>query len=185
MPIFYETKNIDREKYTKLIRRTIILNGYDGTNLSGQRAWLRFQESWTVWIIPVTEQEEYKKFYGHLNVETSDGIAWGVTGQKVVYMFVNDSKNSFIIRQNMMPLGHELLHAIYQDEIGTSHIQRIYDSPEGRAGSRGAGATVIVHDNWYGTKKRIRLWIRWGIGWLPITIPYIPVKEAKETYGLI
>jgi len=182
MPIFFHTKNIDQAKYIKLIRRTIFLNGNDGTNLSGMRAWTNFIENWTLTIIPVEKQEEYKRFYEHLDVETSDGIAWGVTGLRVIYMFVNDSKNSFIIRQNMMPLAHELLHAIYQDAVGTSHLTRIYDAPEGRAGGRGAGATVIVHDNWYGSKKRIRLWIRWGIGWLPITIPYIPVKKAKELY---
>jgi|FLOH01.1.fsa_nt_gi hypothetical protein len=41
MPIFFETKNIDRQKYTKIIRRAFILNGDDGTNLSGQEAWHR------------------------------------------------------------------------------------------------------------------------------------------------
>lgn len=184
MPIIFQTKNIDQEKYLKIIRRIIILNGHNGDNLSGQIAWLRFQESWTLHIIPVEEQEDYKRFYQHLNVETSDGIAWGVTGQKVIYMFINDSANSFIIRQNIMPLAHELLHALYQDEVGTGHIQRKYDAPEGRAGSSGAGATVIVHDNWYGTKKTIKIWIRWGIIWLPITIPYIPVKQARELYNL-
>lgn len=185
MPIIFETEKIDREKYLKLIRRFIMINGDNGRHLSGYHAWENFKDNWTLHIIPVEKQDEYKRFYEHLNVETSDGIAWGVTGLKVIYMFINDSKNSFIIRQNMMPLGHELLHAIYQDAVGTSHITRKYDAPEGRAGTRGAGATVIVHDNWYGTKETIRIWIRWGIGWLPITIPYIPVREAKETYGLL
>ena len=184
MPINFSTKNIDQDTYTKIIRRIIILNGNKGEGLSGYQAWVRFNRDWHLNIIPVTEQEEYKKYYNHLNVETSNGIALGVTGQKVIYMFVNDSKNSFIIRQNIMPLGHELLHALYQDEVGTQHIMRKYDAPEGKAGGYGARATVIVHDNWYGTKKTIRIWIRWGIIWLPITIPYIPVKEAKEIYNI-
>lgn len=184
MPIIYKTKNIDQEKYTKLIRRTIILNGDSGNERSGLTAWENFIDNWTLTIIPVTEQEDYRKFYQHLNVETSDGIAWGVTGQKVIYMFVNDMKNTFIIRQNMMPLGHELLHALYQDAVGTGHITRKYDSPEGRKGTSGAVATVIVHDTWYGSKSTLKIWIKWGIIWLPITIPYIPIKKAKELYGL-
>ena len=99
-------------------------------------------------------------------------------------MFVNDSKNPFILRSNIMPLAHELLHAVYQDGIGTHHITRKYDAPEGRAGTRGAAATVIVHDNWYGSKKTIKFWIRHMFIWLPITIPYIPIKQAKEEYSI-
>jgi hypothetical protein len=83
-----------------------------------------------------------------------------------------------------MPLAHELLHAIYQDGVGTYHITRKYDSPEGRAGTRGAAATVIVHDNWYGNKETIKFWIRWKMIYLPITIPFIPIKKAKELYNI-
>tara|TARA_R110002020_G_scaffold278160_1_gene493610 strand:- start:776 stop:1330 length:555 start_codon:yes stop_codon:yes gene_type:complete len=182
--IVFKTKNIDKEKYKDIIQRTIILNGDDGTPLSGYRAWQNFDQTWTLMIIPVTEQEEYKRYYGHLQVEVSDGIAWGVTGQKVIYMFINDSANSFIIRQNVMPLAHELLHALYIDAVGTQHIVRRYNAPEGKAGTSGSRATVIVHDNWYGSKETIKIWIRWGFIWMPITIPYIPIKKAKEIYDI-
>ena len=124
--IVFKTKNIDKEKYKDIIQRTIILNGDDGTPLSGYRAWQNFDQTWTLMIIPVTEQEEYKRYYGHLQVEVSDGIAWGVTGQKVIYMFINDSANSFIIRQNVMPIAHELLHALYQGcSWNTAYSQEI------------------------------------------------------------
>ena len=182
--IVFKTKNIDKEKYKDIIQRTIILNGDDGTPLSGYRAWQNFDQTWVLMIIPVTEQEEYKRYYGHLQVEVSDGIAWGVTGQKVIYMFINDSANSFIIRQNVMPLAHELLHALYIDAVGTQHIVRRYNAPEGKAGTSGSRATVIVHDNWYGSKETIKIWIRWGFIWMPITIPYIPIKKAKEIYDI-
>lgn len=184
MPIIFKTKNIDKVRMTKIIRRAVMLNGDTGETLSGYKNWLNFYETWTLWIIPVTEQEDYKRFYQHLNIETSDGIAWGVTGQKVIYMFINDIKNEFILRQNIPPLVHELLHALYIDNVGTNHITRRYDSPEGRAGTRGSSATVIVHDNWYGSKETIRIWERWGIVWIPITFPYIPIKKAKEIYKL-
>ena len=182
--IVFKTKNIDEKKYRDIIQRTIMINGHDGTNNSGYKAWQNFDQTWVLMIIPVTEQEEYKRYYSHLRVEVSDGIAWGVTGQKVIYMFVNDSANSFIIRQNVMPLAHELLHAIYQDAVGTQHIVRRYNAPEGNRGTSGSRATVIVHDNWYGSKETIKIWIRWGLIWMPITIPYIPIKKAKEIYGI-
>ena len=182
--INYFTKNIDEKKYNDIIQRIIMINGHDGTSNPGYKAWKNFEDNWELNIIPVTDQEDFKVYYKHLNIETSDKIAWGVTGVKVIYMFVNDVKNTFIIRQNIMPLGHELLHAIYQDAVGTFHITRAYDSPEGRANSRAAAATVIVHDNWYGSKETIKIWIRWGLIWLPITIPFIPVKVAKEIYAI-
>ena len=182
--IVFKTKNIDEKKYRDIIQRTIILNGDDGTPLSGYRAWQNFDQTWTLMIIPVTEQADYERYYGHLRIETSSGISWGVTGQKVIYMFVNDSANSFIIRQNIMPLAHELLHALYIDAVGTQHIVRRYNAPEGKAGTSGARATVIVHDNWYGSKETIKIWIRWGFIWMPITIPYIPIKKAKEIYDI-
>lgn len=184
MTITFFTKNIDEKTYTDIIERTIMLNGHDGNHKSSYEALERFRKDWQLNIIPVTDQEDFKAFYNHLDIEVSDGIAWGVTGSKVIFMFVNDSKNPFILRQNVMPLAHELLHAIYQDGVGTYHITRKYDSPEGRAGTRGAAATVIVHDNWYGNKETIKFWIRWKMIYLPITIPFIPIKKAKELYNI-
>lgn len=180
--INFFTKNINEKTYRDIVCRTIMLNGHDGRSKSSFEVWKNFEDNWELNIIPVTEQEEFKKYYGHLDVETSDGIAWGVTGSKVIYMFVNDSKNPFILRSNVMPLAHELLHAVYQDRVGTFHITRKFDSPEGKAGTKGAAATVIVHDNWYGNKKTIKFWIRHSFMWLPITIPFIPVKQAKKDY---
>ena len=89
-----------------------------------------------------------------------------------------------MIRQNIRPLAHERLHALYIDAVGTEHIVRRYNAPEGKAGTSGSRATVIVHDNWYGSKETIRIWIRWGFIWMPITIPYIPIKKAKEIYNI-
>ena len=184
--IVFKTKNINEERYIDIIRRTIILNGDDGTHLSGYRAWKNFEENWELNIMPLENNtdEKYKSYFDHLEVKTGEGIPWGITGQKVIYMFVNDSKNPFILRSNIMPLAHELLHALYQDQIGTHHITRKYDAPEGKAGTKGSAQSVIVHDNWYGIKTKLKFWIRWGLIWMPITIPYIPIKKAKEIYNI-
>ncbi|NIU00409.1 MAG: hypothetical protein GWN01_05555 [Nitrosopumilaceae archaeon] len=185
MTIIWKTKKINIQAYYKIIRRTFIFNADRGFPGTGYAAWKQFKREWKVYIIPVDQAEKYKEFYGHLNVETSDGIAWGVTGQRVIYMFVVDSRNPFTTRSNAMPIAHELLHAVYQQEVGTFHVTRKYDAPEGRKGTRGAAATVIVHDNWYGSKETMRFWIAWGIPpWLPITIPYIPIEKAKQLYAI-
>jgi len=182
--INFHTKNIDQKTYTKIIRNIIMFNGDNGRSSSGWNAWHNFKDTWELNIIPVSNQANYIEFTKHLNVETSSGMAWGVTGKKVIYMFVVDSKNPFTLRSNVMPLAHELLHALYQDHVGTFHITRKYNAPEGRAGGRGAAASVIVHDNWYGSKKTMKFWVRYGVIWLPITIPYIPIKQAKEDYPI-
>ena len=137
-------------------------------------------------IIPLTDSTDikYKSYFKHVEVKTGEGIPWGVTGKKIINMFVNDTRNPFILRSNIMPLAHELLHALYQDQVGTYHITRKYDAPEGKAGTRGAAQTVIVHDNWYGTKETTKFWIRYGMIWLPITIPYYPIKQAKKDYAI-
>ena len=178
MTVEWHTKNINIQNYYKIIRRTIIFN-------SNYAYWKKFKEEWTVHVLPVEDSLSYRHFFNHLNIETSTGMAWGVTGMKEMWLFVVDSRNPFTIRSNTMPIAHELLHAIYQDNVGTFHITRLYNgSPEGGLGTKGAVATVIVHDNWYGSKERFRFWISWGIGWLPITIPYIPLWKAKEMYPI-
>ena len=161
-----------------------MFNADDGTNMSGWKYWKKFKEEWTVNIIPVDEAGDYSQFYAHLDIEASDGMAWGITGQKEIVLFVIDSQNPFTMMSNAMPIAHELLHAIYQDKVGTSHITRLYDAPEGKKGTKGPASTVIVHDVYYGSKTRLKFWIGWTIGWIPIYIPFLQVKTARKLYDL-
>ena len=115
----------------------------------------------------------------------SEGIAWGITGDHEMVLFVVDSRNPFTIRSNAMMISHELLHAIYIDNIGTFHIKRFYDAPDGDEGTRAPAGTVIVHDNWYGSRKTFRFWISYVFGWLPITISYIPITSFIILYKFI
>ncbi len=180
MPIIWKTKKINIQNYYKIIRRTIIFN-------SSYSYWKLFKKEWKVTVIPVDQAGEYSQFYQHLagNVERfSEGIAWGITGMKEMVLFVVDSRNPFIIRSNAMPISHELLHAIYIDNVGTFHIKRFYDAPDGNEGDRAPASTVIVHDNWYGSRKTFKFWIGWGVGWLPITISYIPLHIARKIYSI-
>ena len=184
--INFYTKKIDETAYTKIIRNTIMFNSDDGTPMSGYRAWKHFKDDWELNILPLknSTDDKYKSYFNHLEVKTGEGIPWGITGKKTIHVFVNDTKNPFVLRSNVMPLAHELLHALYQDQVGTHHIIRKYDAPEGKAGNSGAAASVIVHDNWYGTKETMKFWISWKFIWMPITIPYIPIKKAKEIYNI-
>jgi len=180
MTIIWRTKKININNYYKIIRRTIIFN-------SDYNYWKKFKKEWTVYVIPVDKAGEYNQFYAHLlgGVEKfSEGIAWGITGDHEIVLFIVDSRNPFIIRSNAMPIAHELLHAIYQDNVGTFHITRLYDSPDGNVGTKGPAATVIVHDITYGKKSMITFWISWAFSWLPIKIYYYPVKQAKMDYPI-
>ena len=178
MPIIWKTKNINIQDYYKIMRRIIIFN-------SDYNYWKSFKYNWKVTVIPTDEAGEYSRFYSHLtNIEVSDGIAWGITGDHEMVLFVVDSNNPFITRSNAMPISHELLHAIYIDNVGTFHIERKFDSPEGRAGTKASAGTVIVHDNWYGRKMTERFWISYGLGWLPITYSYMPLFVAKQLYPI-
>lgn len=186
MPINWYTKKINIQTNYKIIRRTIVLNANDGTHLSGYRYWQKFKKEWTVNIIPVEDSEKYREFFAHLKIEKFSEMAWGITGQKVIWWFVTDSRDFRIMMQNVPPGAHEFgLHAILQDLVGTFHITRKYDNPEGRMGTRGPAATVIAHDIWYGSKKRLKLWIFYGIPpWVPITIPHLDLPQVKKEYGL-
>lgn len=184
MTVTWHTKNINIQNYYKIIQRAIMLNADNGTHQSGRRAWIDFKKNVNLHVMPVDRMDEYKHMFAHLNVETAEGIAWGFTGLNEVYMFINDSRNNFLFRSNIMPFVHELLHVIYQRNVGTFHVTRHYDAPDGKAGTRSPASTAIVHDNWYGTKKTIRVWLAWGVGWLPVNFPYIPIKEAKKLYPI-
>jgi len=178
MSIIWHTKKINVQNYYKIIRRTVIFN-------SSHAYWNQFKKDWTVHVFPADDIDKYKHFFAHIpNINVSRNMAWGITGQKEMFLFINDSRNPFIIRSNTMPIGHELLHAIYQDNVGTFHIKRHYDAPDGNAGSRAPAATVIVHDNWYGTNVTLTYWISWGLGWIPLKTPYIPLKVAKQIYPI-
>ena len=57
--IHYFTKNIDEKKYNDIIQRTIMINGNDGTNNSGYKAWQNFEENWTLNIILIKKISRY------------------------------------------------------------------------------------------------------------------------------
>ena len=174
------TEKISIHRYYDVLQRCVMLN-------SSYAAWKRLKDKFTIYVIPLDKADEYKKFYEHLKLEGAGGMAWGITGKNVLYWFVTDSRNPFIFRQNMGPGFHEVLHALYQNEVGTSHVTyRTRGNPIGAPnmfGKKGPAATVIVHDNWYGSKKKIIVWFHNG-GWIPMRMPYIPIKKAKEMYDI-
>jgi hypothetical protein len=186
MVTHYHTKKINTKVWDQIIQNIIMFNGDNGEHLSGYKMWKKIEKDWEINIIPLTEANapEYESYFASMELNTNTGIPWGVTGKKTVTVFVTDTRNPFVLRQNVMPLAHELLHAVYQEGVGTYHVPRKYDAPEAKAGSRGAAATVIVHDNWYGTKETIKFWVRYLAMWVPITIPYIPIKQAKQDYPI-
>lgn len=178
MTVIWKTQKINIQNYYKILRRTVIIT-------NGRAYWQKFKKEWTINVIPVTESEKYKDHFKHLNIEKISLMAWGVTGKNVLWWFVTDSRNFRTMMQNVPPGMHEVLHAICQDEVGTSHVTRKYDAPEGKKGTKGPAATVLVHDVWYGSKRRLKMWIFYGIPpWIPLTIPLLILKQAKIDYNL-
>lgn len=188
MPIEWFTEKLNIQQYYKIIRRIVIFNAdkFEGADnhMSGYQYWEQFKNNWKVKVIPVEKAKEYERFYGHLNIEASDGITWGITGYKEMFLFVHDSRDPRKVMESAMTTGHELLHAIYIDNIGTYHVTRKYDAPDGKARTKAPASTVIVHDNWYGTKITQRFWVLNGVVYIPITYPYIPIWRAKEQYAI-
>ncbi len=184
MPIDWYTKNINIQDYYKAFRRIVMFNGHDSTHLSGKLMWDLITSKWRIRVFSAADSAKFAKYYEHLNIEPSTGMAWGVTGLREMALFLVDSRNPRIMMQNIMPCGHELNHAIMQEAVGTTHIMRKFDTPDGKAGTKGPAATVVVHDNWYGSKIMRRFWIWKGFMWVRITYPYIPVWQAKQKYNL-
>ena len=188
MTFEWKTKKINIQRYYKVIRRCIILNGYDGTPGSGYREWQNFKQRVKILVVPVSETEKYKDMYKHLNIEKVGAIAWGVSGKDMFIWFVIDSRNPRVFMQNVGPGFHECLHVMYERVIGTTHIKYKYDIyidgvRQYKRGDMGPAATVVVHDNWYGMRASIRIWFLHSI-WVPTVMPYIPVKIIKQTYGI-
>lgn len=201
MTLKFTTKKINQKQYYNAIRKCVMLNAadrikvtdgmgktyviQDKNGLTPHEVWQMFKDTVTTHIMPVSETDKFKHMFKHLNIESNGKMAWGVTGKNEWYWFVTDSRNPRIFMQNLGPGFHECLHMMYQMIIGTRHIGYIYsDSPEvKRLPQSGPAATVIVHDNWYGSKKKIRVWFFVGI-WVPVMMPYIPIENARSLYML-
>lgn len=193
MPIdMTRIKNANKQDLYKVIRRTVLLNAKDDKkgSMSTYEFWQWFKKNVQVTIIPVKDAWKYSEFFSHLKLgdRTSTGMPWGKAGKNEIIWAINDNYNplGFYIRQNVPPGVHEILHIIYAKAIGTKHIE--YQRPEPpevkRLPKKGPAATVIVHDNWYGYKTKVKMWISWGVMYLPLSIPYIPIKIARKMYKL-
>ena len=61
MTIIFKTEKISQHRYYDVLQRCVMLNG-------GYAAWKRFKEKFTVYVVPLSKAEEYKKFYKHLKL---------------------------------------------------------------------------------------------------------------------
>ena len=84
-----------------------------------------FLDRWNIRIYPLDKTDP--RFYEHL--KTTDGvkinshIPSGVTGLRVMTLFVHDSMNNRKMMENARVIGHELAHAILLDRYGTKDKQ--------------------------------------------------------------
>lgn len=201
MTLIFTTKKINIHRYYEAVKRCIMLNAADRTRrkgrfgrtilkkrrgaLSSHEVWSLFKREVTTHILPLSEMGKYTDMFKHLNIDPNGKMAWGFTGKNEWYWFVTDSRDPRIFMQNLGPGFHECLHMMYQLVVGTGHIdyKRIEPPEVGRLPQSGPAATVIVHDNWYGFKTKVRVWFWVGI-FVPVAMPYIPIEKAREMYSL-
>ena len=197
MTLVFKTKKINVKQYYNAVRKCVMLNAADrvkaGKKYSVRKSVLSPYEVWQVFkkevktvILPVEMMDEYSHMFKHLEVDPKSRVAWGFTGSKEWYWFVHDSRNPMIFMQNLGPGFHEVLHMMYQLVVGTKHVEYKSTAPPEvrRAGQSGALATVVVHDNWYGDKTKVRAWFAVGIVLVPVPMPYIPIEKARTVYGI-
>lgn len=140
MEISFETKNLDKSLYQKMILHYI----YEHYNYTDYDR-LRKQDEWKITLKPVTAFDN--SFYNGSNTDTLDySIPHGVTGLGDVTCYLTDSENPLVRLQNMSVICHELAHMIlmiyYPDRI----TKQRYDDFYGKTGTDRKFFSSEVHD---------------------------------------
>lgn len=168
MPIIFETNNIQEDRYKVLIERQTYVNlGIDRGR--------QFIREWNIVLYPLEASVDFAHYFDHVEGETNLGIAWGFTAPKEgkggdIYCFIEDKSDVFRIRSNFTKISHELGHGILYALKSRSRCIRKYDDPGAKAGTEAPCYVTQVHDQFYGTKKFRKYWIRYGVIWLPVSM---------------
>ena len=147
MNIVFQTKNID----TKLYERAIL--GYI-TGHFYHADYDKFVEMnrWTITIKPVEDapRSDLEGGTGTLNF----GIPHGVTGQRVVTIYVNDKAGDMFFLQNFRTISHELAHMVLMIFYPKHRSRRRHPDFWAEAGDEANFYTTEVHDREFEGKIR-------------------------------
>jgi len=140
MEILFETKNLDKKLYQKMILHYI----YEHYHYKDYTR-LREQDKWKIVIKPVTMFDN--SFYHGSNTDTLDySIPHGVTGLGDITCYLTDSENPLVRLQNMSVICHELAHMILMIYYPDMVTKQRYDDFYGKTGTDRKFFSSEVHD---------------------------------------
>ena len=161
MPIEFATTKLSKRVYSRLIRRIVWeLYRYDTSKMR------EFMKHWDIKVIDSLSADT--RFFEHVNTtdgqKINPGIPSGVTGDHVMFLYVNDEKGELYIRQNGKVIAHELCHAVLLCKEGT----------------KSGGWVKWVHDA--DSRKdffTIKFWYMWPL-WFKTYITVIDVRDLLD-----
>lgn len=147
--IIFHTENLNKRLYRGMINNILI-------NLGTQSVY-RWLTKWDIHIHPLREFpadhfEGYKTADGK---EINFDMAWGITGQRRMDLYLEDIDNQYMALQNSTVVQHEICHAKLQ---GTDHfVDGVHDNVE----------NTFPISFWY--------WDKWR--WRKMTILVIDIRQ--------
>ena len=140
MKINFTTKNIDKKLYSKGILNYI----YEHYNYKDYSRLMK-QDQWEITVSPVSES--IPDFYLESErTNLSNRIPHGVTGEKVVFVYVLDIDNSMITLQNFSAIFHECAHMILKIYYPELQVQQRTNDFYGKKGQFRKMFSSEVHD---------------------------------------
>jgi hypothetical protein len=185
--IHFFTKHLDRTLYRQAILKYI--SEHFQANEDAQWDELR---RWEIYVEPFDKSDG--RYDDGLNGKFPSGIPHGVTGQRVVKVFVEDKQDDlfFKIRVNFKMISHELAHMTlkikFPDRKGTLKYDEISDGTGwGRRGEVRNFFSVEIHNREWETRQGIANWIRdmtvyvkSGQRWRPIPLRVVDISDLTS-----
>ena len=150
--ITFSTKNINTKLYEKAIL-TYLTEHFHHTDYS---KYIEMNQ-WKIEIKPVESavESDFEGGTGMLNF----GIPHGVTGQRIVTVYVNDKNGDLFFLQNFRTISHELAHMLLIIFYPRHRARRRYPDFWASAGDEANFYTTEVHDREF--EGRVRTMYIW------------------------
>jgi len=113
----FHTNNLNERLYTRMVRNILLHLGAD---------YKTFMHEWKIQFYPLnqTNPDYFKHFKTTSGQKINPNMPSGATGKYVITLWLHDSKNEFMTRENSDRIQHELCHAVLfgrQDWVSAVH----------------------------------------------------------------
>ena len=120
MPTEFHTENLNERLYTRMARNILLHLGVDYTV---------FMKEWKIQFYPLEQTNPL--YFTHYRTTSGQKInpnmPSGATGKKVITLWLHDSDNEFMTRENSDRIQHEICHAVLfgrQDWVKAVHTRQ-------------------------------------------------------------